>query len=64
LPSEDTEGQRSEGLSLIWTCRTGAPQSKFSKDIAGYKPNSFYLTDRGEVERFQGMRVTANFFRY
>jgi putative ABC transport system permease protein len=31
-------------------------------DIAGYKANSFYLTAQGEVERLQGMRVTANFF--
>lgn len=31
------------------------------EDIAGYKTQSFNLVDRGEGERVQGMRVTANF---
>jgi len=50
-----------KALSLIWTCRTGAPQSKFRRHRR-LQTEQLLLTDRGEVERFQGMRVTANFF--
>ena len=32
------------------------------EDIAGYKPNAFDVTMNDQVERIQGMRVTANFF--
>src|SRR6266481_4185565 len=47
---------------LILTLQDWRRANQSFEDIAGYKKNSFDLTDGGEAERIQGMRVTANFF--
>jgi putative ABC transport system permease protein len=54
--------KRAEGYVSYLDLQDWRTRNQSFEDIAGYKPNGFYLTDRGEVERIQGMRVTANFF--
>src|SRR5689334_7291713 len=36
-------------------------RSRSFEGIAGYKPNGFVVSEKGDAERIQGMRVTANF---
>ncbi len=54
--------KRTEGYVSYLDLQDWRTRNQSFEDIAGYKPNGFYLTDREEVERIQGMRVTANFF--
>jgi len=54
--------KRVEGFVSYLTLQDWRRANQNFEDIAGYKKNSFDLTDGGEAERIQGMRVTANFF--
>ncbi|MCM3870777.1 MAG: ABC transporter permease [Pyrinomonadaceae bacterium] len=54
--------KRAEGFVSYLDLQDWRTRNQSFEDIAGYKQNGFYLTDREEVERIQGMRVTANFF--
>jgi putative ABC transport system permease protein len=54
--------KRSEGYASYLDLQDWRTRNQSFEDIAGYKPNGFNLLDGGEVERVQGMRVTANFF--
>jgi putative ABC transport system permease protein len=54
--------QRTEGYVSYLDLQDWRTRSHSFEDIAGYKPNAFYLTTNDQVERLSGMRVTANFF--
>lgn len=54
--------RRVEGYVSYLDLQDWRTRSQSFQDIAGYKPNGFNLETGGEVERIQGMRVTANFF--
>lgn len=54
--------KRVEGLVSYLDLQDWRTRNQSFEDIAGYKSNSFNLTENGEAERIQGMRVTANFF--
>ena len=55
-------GKRLEGYVSYLDLQDWRKRNQTFEDIAGYKSQSFNLVDRGEGERIQGMRVTANFF--
>ena len=52
---------RREGFISYLDIQDWRKQTRNFEDIAGYKANSFIVTENGEAERLQGMRVTANF---
>jgi putative ABC transport system permease protein len=51
-----------EGFASYLNLQDWRTRNQSFEDIAGYKPNGFNMLERGESERIQGMRVTANFF--
>ncbi|HKE57001.1 MAG TPA: ABC transporter permease [Pyrinomonadaceae bacterium] len=59
---ETTVGTRGEGFISYPNLVDWQNRNQSFTSIAGYKPNGFNLTENGEAERVQGMRVTANFF--
>jgi putative ABC transport system permease protein len=59
---ETTVGTRGEGFISYLDLVDWQNRNQSFEAIAGYKPNGFTLTENGEAERVQGMRVTANFF--
>jgi putative ABC transport system permease protein len=54
--------KRIEGFVSYLNLNDWQNRSQSFEAVAGYKPNGFNLTSNDEVERIQGMRVTANFF--
>jgi putative ABC transport system permease protein len=54
--------KRTEGFVSYLNLQDWRVRNQSFEDIAGYKPNGFNLVDGDDVERIQGMRVTANFF--
>jgi putative ABC transport system permease protein len=54
--------KRTEGYVSYLDLQDWRNRSHSFEDIAGYKPNRFYLTTNDQVEQLSGMRVTANFF--
>src|SRR6185369_12856285 len=53
--------RRVEGYISYLTLQDWQTRSQSFETIAAYKPNGFILLRDGQAERFQGMRVTANF---
>jgi putative ABC transport system permease protein len=54
--------KRVEGYVSYLNLQDWRTRAHSFEDIAGYKPSSMDLTENGEAEPVQGMRVTANFF--
>jgi len=54
--------EQTEGYVSYLDLQDWRKRSQSLEDIAGYKPNAFYLSTNDQVERLSGMRVTANFF--
>ena len=54
--------KRTEGFVSYLDLQDWRKRSHSFEDIAGYKPNAFDVTMNDQVDRIQGMRVTANFF--
>src|SRR6266566_504291 len=54
--------KRSEGFVSYLNLQDWRTRNQSFEDLAGFKPNGFNLVQGDEVERIQGMRVTANFF--
>jgi putative ABC transport system permease protein len=54
--------KRAEGLVSYLDLQDWRTRNHSFKDIAAYKPNRFNLQNNDEMERIDGMRVTANFF--
>ena len=52
---------RREGFISYLDLQDWKNQNRSFEEIAGYKPNGFVVTQNGEAERLQGMRVTASF---
>ena len=52
---------RKEGYISYLDLQDWQKQNRSFESIAGYKQNSFIVTENGEAERLPGMRVTANF---
>jgi putative ABC transport system permease protein len=58
---ETETASRQEGFISYLDLQDWRTQNRSFEEIAGYKTNSFIITENGEAERLQGMRVTANF---
>ena len=54
--------KRTEGYVSYLDLQDWRQRNHSFEEIAGYKPNAFDVTTNDQVERFSGMRVTANFF--
>jgi hypothetical protein len=54
--------KRTEGYVSYLDLQDWRKRSHSFEDIAGYKANAFDVTMNDQVDRIQGMRVTANFF--
>ncbi|HKO60927.1 MAG TPA: ABC transporter permease, partial [Pyrinomonadaceae bacterium] len=54
--------KRTDGYVSYLDVQDWRSRSESFEEIAVYKPNGFNVTTGDEVERLQGMRVTANFF--
>jgi putative ABC transport system permease protein len=54
--------KRSEGFVSYLDLQDWRSRNQSFESIAGYKPNGFTVVTGDEVDRVQGMRVTANFF--
>jgi putative ABC transport system permease protein len=54
--------KRSEGFITYPNLQDWQARAKSFEAIAAYKPNGFNLVHEDDVERVQGMEVTANFF--
>ncbi|HEY6805729.1 MAG TPA: ABC transporter permease [Pyrinomonadaceae bacterium] len=52
---------RKEGYISYLDLQDWQQQTQSFETIAGYKSNSFVVTENGEADRLRGMRVTANF---
>ena len=52
---------RREGFISYLDLQDWKNQNRSFEEIAGYKPNGFVVTQNGDAERLQGMRVTASF---
>jgi putative ABC transport system permease protein len=52
---------RKEGFISYLDIQDWQKQTRSFAEIAGYKGNGFIVSENGEAERLQGMRVTANF---
>lgn len=59
---ETPSDSRREGFVSYLDLEDWHTANRSFETLAGYKPNGFVVTDNGEAERIQGMRVTANFF--
>src|SRR6185369_1565562 len=57
-----SKDKRREGFVSYLNLQEWRARTQNFEEIAGYKPNGFNLSQQGEAERIQGMRVTANFF--
>lgn len=54
--------RRNEGFVSYLNLQDWRTRNTTFEDIAGHKSQGFIMTNQGEAERIQGMRVTANFF--
>src|SRR4051812_42201638 len=53
--------KRNEGFVSYLDLQDWRLRNQSFEDIAAYKPHGFILSDNGDAQRIQGMRVTANF---
>jgi putative ABC transport system permease protein len=58
---ETSTNSRKEGFISYLDLQDWQQQTQSFETIAGYKSMSFVVTENGEADRLQGMRVTANF---